>query len=141
MNKPRACLQISDRQQLTCRGREVRAEPLTRLVGQGSSRAAPGFDWLNPHSRPKNRQRGGGKMFQQQKQDPQTHHGGGVVRNKSATLLTMGTIQITDKQRTTNTGMRCFETQVGGRLRAGCSRGSFTVCCNSSLSQPDHMLF
>lgn len=38
-------------------GRGVRAEPLTRPVGQGSSRAAPGFDWTNPHSRPKNQQR------------------------------------------------------------------------------------
>lgn len=35
-------------------GRGVRAEPLTRPVGQGSSKAAPGFDWMNPRSRPKN---------------------------------------------------------------------------------------
>lgn len=34
-------------------GREVRAEPSTRPVGQGSSRAVPGFDWMNPRSHPK----------------------------------------------------------------------------------------
>lgn len=34
-------------------GRAARAEPLTHPVGQGSSGAEPGSDWMNPHSRPK----------------------------------------------------------------------------------------
>ena len=36
-------------------GRGVQAKPLTRPVGQGSSRAAPGSDWLNPRSHPTTR--------------------------------------------------------------------------------------
>lgn len=34
-------------------GRGVRAKPLTRPVGQGSSKAALNSDWLNPRRRPK----------------------------------------------------------------------------------------
>lgn len=38
---------------LTCMGRGVPGEPSTRPVGQGSSRAAPSSDWMNPRSHPK----------------------------------------------------------------------------------------
>lgn len=63
---------------LTCRGRGVRAEPSTRPVGQGSSTAAPGFDWMNPRSHPRNRWRGGATCFRN-KNNRDIRHGGGDV--------------------------------------------------------------
>lgn len=45
-------LRCYERRWLTCTVRAVRAEPLIHPVGQGSSRATPDSDWMNPRSRP-----------------------------------------------------------------------------------------
>lgn len=58
-------------------GRGVRAKPSTRPVGQGSSRAAPGFDWMNPRSHPKTGKEEG-PCFSATK-TTQIRHGGGEV--------------------------------------------------------------